>query len=148
LNYLYFFISSFFLLFFLLFFLPISFYSSFFLCLFFFLSSLLSFFSSFLPISFLLSFFASFFLFLIISIVPIIAPRFFFYSFSSHSSLRYMERLQRLLGQATRQQSGPALDQPTQDTAEQIHISSLALLKVCCCYASFIYTLYLYEFSL
>lgn len=44
-----------------------------------------------------------------------------------------MERLQRLFGQAggfAANNQGPATDQPTDDTSEQIHISSLALLKV------------------
>lgn len=41
-----------------------------------------------------------------------------------------MDRIQRLLMQQAASQGGPAQDTPTPDTAEQIHISSLALLKV------------------
>ncbi len=47
-----------------------------------------------------------------------------------------MDRLQRLFGNAgagltgAGDSHGPAADTPKQDTGEQIHISSLALLKV------------------
>jgi hypothetical protein len=45
-----------------------------------------------------------------------------------------MDRLQRLLEQAGglggSRQGGPAVDQDTHDTSEQILVSSLALLKV------------------
>jgi hypothetical protein len=44
-----------------------------------------------------------------------------------------MDRIQRLLtgmGGLGQQQQGPAVDHPTHDTSEQIHISSLALLKM------------------
>jgi hypothetical protein len=38
--------------------------------------------------------------------------------------------LRRLLGQVQAQQNGPAADAPMVDTAETVHISSLALLKM------------------
>ena len=49
-----------------------------------------------------------------------------------HSKSGIMDRLQRLLGQAGGggAASGPGGDVPQVDTAEQIYISSLALLKM------------------